>query len=228
VIRLASGRLFFVADYNPKHEKHIHKDGAFVALSEDDGANWTMKRLPADILTVGYTTATQGADGVLHVVTSKNSPNYEIELNEAWVLDKNAADASPQPKVGLTGIDKNVDKDKAGNITAVWTTARVSDERILLHGPEAFMYPSGKLMYSATFRAGQKIGEEKYLRENGSPIWIKHYADDGTWTWDNYDVSGKRIAESRWRGKTLLSSDVPDPPARKKSADEKPLAPDSE
>jgi formylglycine-generating enzyme required for sulfatase activity len=227
VIRLASGRLFFVADYNPKHEKHIHKDGAFVALSEDDGANWTMKRLPADILTVGYTTATQGADGVLHVVTSKNSPNYEIELNEAWVLDKNAADASPQPKVGLTGIDKNVDKDKAGNITAVWTTARVSDERILLHGPEAFMYPSGKLMYSATFRAGQKIGEEKYLRENGSPIWVKHYADNGTWTWDNYDASGKRIAESKWRGKMLLSSDVPDPPARKKTADEKP-APDAE
>ncbi len=63
VIRLASGRLFFVADYNPNHEKHIHKDGAFVALSNDDGKTWKMKRLPADILTVGYVTATQGPDG---------------------------------------------------------------------------------------------------------------------------------------------------------------------
>jgi hypothetical protein len=56
---------------------------------------------------------------------------------------------------------------------------------------------------------------------------VKHYADNGTWTWDNYDASGKRIAESKWRGKMLLSSDVPDPPARKKTADEKP-APDAE
>ena len=85
VIRLASGRLFFVADFNPKHEKHIHKDGAYVALSDDDGKTWKQKRLPADILTVGYVTATQGPDGVIHIVTSKNTVNYEIELNEAWV-----------------------------------------------------------------------------------------------------------------------------------------------
>jgi hypothetical protein len=57
---------------------------------------------------------------------------------------------------------------------------------------------------------------------------VKHYADDGTWTWDNFDAAGKRIATSHWRGKTLLSSNVPKPPARKKSADEKPIAPDAE
>lgn len=31
VIRLKSGRLFFVADYNPTHQKHLHKDGAYVS-----------------------------------------------------------------------------------------------------------------------------------------------------------------------------------------------------
>ncbi len=78
VIRLASGRLFFVADFNPHNEKHLHKDGAYVALSDDDGKTWKQKRLPADILTVGYVTATQGPDGVIHIVTSKNT----VELRD--------------------------------------------------------------------------------------------------------------------------------------------------
>ncbi|HKO19779.1 MAG TPA: SUMF1/EgtB/PvdO family nonheme iron enzyme, partial [Acidobacteriaceae bacterium] len=225
IIRLASGRLFFTGDYNPRHEKHVHKDGAYVALSHDDGAHWTIKRLPADVLTVGYTTATQDASGVIHIVTSKNKPNYEIELNEAWVLDKDAGGAdTADAKVGLTGIQKQVVKDSAGKLRAVWTTARVGDGRILLHGPEAFDYPNGKTMYSAIFEAGHKVREE-YLREDGSPYWKKTYADDGTWTWLNFDANGKQVAESHWRGKTLVSSDVPDPPARK---GEKPVAPDAE
>jgi hypothetical protein len=228
VIRLASGLLFFVADYNPKHEKHIHKDGAYVALSDDDGATWTMKRLPPDILTVGYTTATQGPDGVIHVVTSKNTPNYEIELNEAWVLDKNAG-AEPGKRTAEWGTLKSFTENYPdGKIKAKWSERRGADGRILLDGLEYFSYPDGRQMYSATFDAGHKIGEERYLREDGSPIWVKHYANDGTWTWDNFDDTGKRIASSRWRGKTLMSSDVPAPPARKKAADEKPLAPDSE
>ena len=228
VIRLASGLLFFVADYNPKHEKHIHKDGAYVALSDDDGATWTMKRLPPDILTVGYTTTTQGPDGVIHVVTSKNTPNYEIELNEAWVLDKNAG-AEPGKRTAEWGTLKSFTENYPdGKIKAKWSERRGADGRILLDGLEYFSYPDGRQMYSATFDAGHKIGEERYLREDGSPIWVKHYANDGTWTWDNFDDTGKRIASSHWRGKTLMSSDVPAPPARKKAADEKPLAPDSE
>jgi hypothetical protein len=114
-----------------------------------------------------------------------------------------------------------------GKKIADWSVTSY-DGRILLQGPDQFFYADGKLMYSANFYLGHKTGDERYLREDGTPFWVKHYADDGTWTWDNFDASGKRIATSHWRGKTLLSSDVPDPPARKKSADEKPPAPDSE
>jgi formylglycine-generating enzyme required for sulfatase activity len=235
VIRLASGRLFFVADYNPKHEKHVHTDGAFVALSDDDGAHWTMKRLPPDILTVGYTTATQGPDGMIHVITSKNSPNYEIELNEAWVLDKNAYGDTDQcfggAKPAVCPLDQlsvsQQIENPQGKAIANWSVTDY-DGRRLLQGSNQFFYSDGKLMYSADFYLGHKTGEERYLREDGTPIWVKHYADDGTWTWDNFDAAGKRIATSHWRGKTLLSSNVPKPPARKKSADEKPIAPDAE
>jgi formylglycine-generating enzyme required for sulfatase activity len=228
IIRLASGRLFFVADYNPKNEKHIHKDGAYVALSNDDGATWTTKRLPSDILTVGYTTATQGSDGIIHIVTSKNKPNYEIELNEAWALDKNTG-------AGIASSDSVHDAHPftehypgTGKVMATWSSGRTADGRVLLDGPETFFYPSGKVMWSITFHAGHKVGNESYLRADGTPVWEKHYAGDGMWTWDNFDASGRRISESKWRGKTLLSSDVPDPPARKKASDEKPLTPDAE
>jgi len=224
IIRLTSGRLFFTGDFNPKHEKHVHKDGAYAALSGDDGAHWTIKRLPADVLTVGYTTATQDASGTIHIVTSKNKPNFEIELNEAWVLDKSAGeDCTPGPvKVAAAG---RVTERLPGGVKAEWSAGKASDGRTLLDGPTTFTYTSGKPMYSAIFQAGQKIGQEKYLRESGRPYWTRKYAGDGTWTWLNFDASGKQVAESHWRGKTLLSSDVPDPPVRK---GEKPIAPDAE
>ena len=107
-----------MADYNPTHQKHIHKDGAYVALSDDDGATWTTKRLPANILTVGYTTATQSADGVIHVVTSKNKPNYEIELNEAWVLDTTAGADAGAKATAISSVKKFVEKYANGKVKA--------------------------------------------------------------------------------------------------------------
>lgn len=211
VIRLASGRLFFVADNNPHSQKHIHKDGAFVALSADDGKTWTVKQLPANILTVGYTTATQGPDGVIHIATTKNTVNYEIELNEAWVLAKSAGDLSdatlaPQNAQRTT----HTERFPNGRLRSRWSTIRATDGRLLLDGPETFLYPNGKLQWTATFTAGRKTGEERYLREDGTPIWIKTYAADSTWTWQTFDATGHPAALSHWRNKTLLDSNVPD------------------
>jgi antitoxin component YwqK of YwqJK toxin-antitoxin module len=97
-----------------------------------------------------------------------------------------------------------------GKVKATWSAGRASDGRVLLDGAEHFFYASGKPMWTVTFRAGRKTGEERYQREDGTPIWVKAYGADSTWTWDTFDAAGKRTAESHWRGKTLLSSDVPD------------------
>jgi hypothetical protein len=220
VIRLKSGRLFFVADYNPTAQKHIHKDGAYVALSDDDGKTWVKKRLPANVLTVGYTTATQGANGVIHLVTSKNKPDYEIELNEAWVLNKDAYGDTANVNHSDVSVVSSVEKDKSGRITAKWSTMQVLDGRVLLEGPETFYYASGQVMWSMKFDRGKKVGEERYFRADGTPVWIKMYGSDGAWAWLNFDRAGKHVATSKWRGKTLLSSDIPDVPIKKKVGDE--------
>jgi len=87
VLRLASGRLLFVADWSLRKTKEPRREGAFVALSDDDGETWKQRDLPG-IYTAGYTTATQAPNGVIHIVTSKNTPaDYDIELNEQWILD---------------------------------------------------------------------------------------------------------------------------------------------
>ena len=102
VIRLASGRLFFVADLFDKKKLGPQGAGAFVALSDDDGETWQTRQLP-NIVTVGYTTATQAPNGVIHIVTSKNDPPLHIELNESWVLHGGPEDPEARGQFRLQG-----------------------------------------------------------------------------------------------------------------------------
>jgi formylglycine-generating enzyme required for sulfatase activity len=208
VIRLASGRLFFVADYNPHQQKHVHKDGAYVALSDDDGKTWKIKRLPPDILTVGYVTATQGPDGIIHIATSKNVVNYEIELNEAWVLSD--VEAAPPVPDSVAPITKHTEHFSNGRLKAEWSTARASDGRTLLEGPQTFCYESGRKQWAANFHLGRRIGDEVFYRPDGSKEWTKTYDVDGNWTWRLFDASGKQTAESHWHGKKLQSATFAD------------------
>ncbi len=100
VLRLASGQLFFVADLFDKKKLGPAGAGAFVALSDDEGVTWSKRQLPG-LVTVGYTTATQAPNGVIHIVTSKNQPAVHIELNEAWVREGGAE--SPPPPGMISG-----------------------------------------------------------------------------------------------------------------------------
>jgi len=102
IVRLASGRLFFVADLFDKKKLGPEGAGAFVALSDDEGETWNTRRLP-NIVTVGYVTATQAPNGVIHIVTSKNEPAYHIELNEAWVLQGGPEDSETRGQFRLNG-----------------------------------------------------------------------------------------------------------------------------
>ena len=205
VIRLRSGRLFFVADYNPHNQLHGPKTaGAYVALSDDDGKTWTMKRLP-ELLTVGYVTACQGPDGMIHVVTSKNHPNYEILLNEAWVLDPRAG-ASPDP-TRISHVRHQRESWPTGKLRAAWSTGRANDGEILLEGLETFNFPDGHAQWTAHFHLGRKTGAETLFREDGSKIWQKDW-EGSHWTWRVFGASGRQTAISHWNGKTLQDASI--------------------
>jgi formylglycine-generating enzyme required for sulfatase activity len=123
IIRLASGRLFFVADLFDKKKLGPKGAGAFVAVSDDDGETWTKRQLP-NLVTVGYTTATQAPNGVIHIVTSKSDPAVHIELNETWVLEGGPESTSPAGRrTGLeTGRSADGRKQWERNYTGdTWT-----------------------------------------------------------------------------------------------------------
>lgn len=204
VIRLASGNLFFVADgYTAKSKKPGAKhEGAYVALSTDEGT-WIRRDLPADIKTVGYVTATQGPNGVIHIVTSKNKPNYEIELNEQWVIQG----GGDTPAATAVHDVKNYRETYSNGKTRVTWSAGIGDDGCyLLDGVQTFYYENGKKQWQATYAAGEKKGTETFWSENGRKRWQREYSSDGTWEWTLFDEDGQVKARSRWRGKLLLDA----------------------
>ena len=109
-----------------------------------------------------------------------------------------------------TNLTHHTERYPTGKFKSSWSTATLPDGHIILEGQERFFYPSGRPMWTVNFHNGEKLGEERYQREDGTLIWLKTYNADGTWTWQNYNATGKLTATSHWRNKTLLSSDVPD------------------
>ncbi|MGH7246590.1 MAG: SUMF1/EgtB/PvdO family nonheme iron enzyme [Pseudomonadota bacterium] len=200
VIRLASGRLFFVADSYPAKKPAPKRPGAYVALSGDDGATWQTRTLPG-IATVGYVTATQGPNGIIHVVTSKNKPNLNIDLNEAWVLEGGAE----MPAAAGVGDAKSYrERYPDGKTKATWSAGIAGDGNYRLQGRQIFYYENGRKQWEASFAAGRKTGLETYWRPDGRKQWERAYAPDGTWSWRIFNRAGHLKADSRWKGKDLI------------------------
>ncbi|MBN2133287.1 MAG: SUMF1/EgtB/PvdO family nonheme iron enzyme [Sedimentisphaerales bacterium] len=201
VTKLASGRLFFVSDSPPRNS------GSFVALSDDEGQTWHRRVLP-DITTVGYATAAQAPNGLIHIVTSKMKPApLHIELNEAWVL-------SDQPgatyESSLRDVRRFTENYPSGKVKATWSGGLAGDGRFVLDGEQTFYYENGAKQWQTTFAAGKKTGTETYWSADGRKEWERTYAPDGTWTWRIFDSSGKMQAESQWKGTDLIDAQIVD------------------
>lgn len=109
VIRLASGAIFFVAD-TLGSKAPGGRSASCVALSRDEGTTWRKRELPI-ASTVGYVTATQAPDGIIHVVTSKTKPAaLHVELNEAWIESDEPATADSFTDT-LNGTKRLTDSD---------------------------------------------------------------------------------------------------------------------
>jgi hypothetical protein len=223
LVRLQSGRLFFASDWQKSGDgwqpPGIDQNGAYVALSDDDGKTWHVKTLEAalpyekkampswlleehfpwhDHATIGYSVATQAPNGLIHLITTSNHPAQHFEMNEAWILsDQQDATENLPP---MRRVAEHERRDDAGRLQARWGAGLGTDGRYLLHGKETHYFSDGQLQYEAVYDRGRKVGTEILYRPDGSKTWSWDHRPEGLSTWTQWWSSGRKRAESTWRG----------------------------
>lgn len=190
--------------------------GSFVALSDDDGHTWRVKRLPgalphesgpsffgglAGATTLGYSVARQAPNGVIHLLTTMTRPCMHFEMNEEWILSDDTADGDVDPTVtDVRNVQVYEQRGEGGCLRLRWSAGQGPDGRPLLHGKETWHYPDGRMQYEVTWRCGRKIGTETYWAPNGRREWEWRREADGRAVWTQWWENGRRRSRSEWQG----------------------------
>jgi hypothetical protein len=216
IIRLASGRLFFCSDYQHSFDcdqpAGFTDYGSLVALSDDEGQTWTVKKLTTalehqcgcwdcgSVGTLGYSAARQAPNGIIHVISTMNLPCQHFEMNEAWILNPSAPPVPPADP-GTSGTVTPYQENYPGGATKVTYSGKTcSDGRYLLHGTETSYYETGQKQYEATYYNGRKVGDETYWGPDGVVQWSwDHNEPNDISLWTQYWPNGFKRVESRWR-----------------------------
>jgi antitoxin component YwqK of YwqJK toxin-antitoxin module len=210
LIRLADGNLFFVSD------SYLHKadrpapagwqfgDKCFVALSTNNGATWRIKPLPVELPghertnhpTLGYVTARQAPNGVIHILTTVTQPCLHYELNEAWIFS-DVGDIAPETAGGT--VKKLSEIYPGGKIRSRWSARICPNGRYLLDGTETDFYDNGAKQHEVTYKNGCKVGGETFWSPDGKKLWTwesnlkKHHA-----VFTRYWSNENKMSESNW------------------------------
>ena len=210
LIRLADGNLFFVSDAwlqkadRPPPSDWKSGDGCFVAISTNNGDSWHIKPLPVQLPnhqfrkfgTLGYVTARQGPDGVIHILTTETQPCLHYELNEAWVFS-DAGDIPPENSGGF--VKRFSENYPNGKLRSVWSARICPHGRYLLDGLETDYYPDGRKEHVVTYRDGRKTGTETFWSPTGKVVWRwTHDLNSHTSVWAQYWPNGRLKSQSTW------------------------------
>jgi hypothetical protein len=222
LIRLKSGRLFFATDLQEKSKgkqpEGITERGSAVALSDDDGKTWHIKRLPHTLPhesrtfskekqedwsyaghpygTIGYSIAAQAHNGVIHLITSMNHPSQHFAMNEAWIL----SDAGSDSNMPTEGNVRHYSMEYPdGKTRAKWSAKITEDGHYILHGNETWYFPNGKRQWEANYEDGRKIGWESFWSHEGWKKWGWYHRPNGASTWSQYWPNGVRKLKSTWK-----------------------------
>lgn len=222
IIKLKSGRLFFAGDLQRKdgyQPPTFHERGAYVALSDDEGKTWKIKKLPGTLPhedperaanlggnTLGYSIARQAPNGIIHLITTMNTPCLHFAFNEAWILSNNTDSSLTE-----YSLDKNISNVKEykefysnGGIKGKWSAGIADDGRYLLHGEKTAYYKNGQVQWKVKYNIGEKIGDEFYYSKDGTLIWSWKHNTDGKGVWTNYYHDGKRKTKSTWKNRRAI------------------------
>jgi len=213
LIKLADGNLFFVSDaylhklQRPPSDGWKNGNGAFVALSTNNGASWRIKTLPVQLPnhergtngTLGYVTARQAPNGVIHILTTESQPCLHYELNEAWIWS-DADDLTPETSGGT--IKKFSENYPNGKVRSKWSARICPDGRCLLDGRETDFYDSGARQHEVTYKNGRKTDEETFWSADGKKLWSwAHDLKNNVAVWRQYWSNGREKFESTWNTK---------------------------
>ena len=210
LIRLADGHLFFTSDaFLNKAGKAPPAgwksgDGCFVAISTNNGAVWRIKPLPAQLPnhergtngTLGYVTARQAPNGVIHILTTGTQPCLHYELNEAWIFS-DAGDIPPETTGGT--IKTFSEKYPNGKLRVTWSARITPHGRYLLNGKETDFYANGTKQHEVTYASGRKTGEETFWSPDGKKLWgWSHDLKNNRSVWTQFWPNGRKKIESTW------------------------------
>jgi hypothetical protein len=210
LIRLADGNLFFVSDaylhkaQRPPPDGWKFGNGCFVALSTNNGTSWHIKSLPVQLPnhqrgtngTLGYVTARQAPDGVIHVLATETQPCLHYEMNEAWICS-DAGDIAPENSGGE--VKHFFEKYPDGKPRLQWTARICPNGRYLLYGQEIDYYENGAKQHEVAYWNGWKTGPECFWSPDGKLIWSwRHDVKNHHSTWTQFWPDGKRKLESNW------------------------------
>jgi len=216
ILRLSSGRLLMVGDFNRKdgaHPASITEKGSYVALSDDDGENWSIKKLPGaqlheeePVVMIGYTVTRQGPNGTIHLITSMNKPNLHFAFNEAWLLsDDTSWESMSDAELMMNTADsistvKTYQENHPDGKKRVEFSGGIGDDgRFLLHGRETWYYPDGATQRQAYYDKGRKVGTETFWSRDGKKKWTWEHKVDGSSLWTQYWPNGLKKTESTWK-----------------------------
>ncbi|HEU5396523.1 MAG TPA: hypothetical protein VFV81_05095 [Verrucomicrobiae bacterium] len=213
LIRLADGNLFFVSDAYLNKIGRVppagwqNGNGAFVAISTNNGDSWHIKTLPVQLPnhqrgtngTLGYVTARQAPNGVIHVLTTVTQPCLDYELNEAWIWSE-AGDLAPESDGGV--VKQFSEKYPNGRVRSEWSARICPHGRYLLDGRETDYYESGAKEHEVNYVNGRKDGEETYWSPSGARLWTwAHDLKNHHSVWTQYWPNGHKKFESSWNTK---------------------------
>ena len=219
ILRLASGRLLFAGDFqriDGTQPASIERRGAYVALSEDEGETWHVRKLPGaqrheeptrseamkGAGTLGYSVARQAPDGVIHLITSMTDPCLHFAMNEAWILkgtaDPLGAKIPYTPDGAVSELETFHETHPGGALKATFRLGRLPSGRVVLHGEEKWLYPSGKPQWVVRYDRGRKIGRESFWSPEGTLKWTREHREVGGYVWTQFWGEGRKRSESTW------------------------------
>jgi hypothetical protein len=210
LIRLASGNLLFASDSymhkldRPPPAGWKYGDQCFVALSTNNGASWLVKTLPVQLPahhrtnhpSLGYVTARQAPNGVIHLLTTVTLPCLHYEFNEAWIRS-NAGDIAAENSGGTTR--EFSEKYPNGKPRSTWSARICSNGRYLLDGGQIDYYESGAKQHQATYANGRKTGPEIFWSPDEKKVWEwQRDLKSNRATWTHYWPNGQKKSDSTW------------------------------